>query len=863
MTSKADLVRQWSERARRALPTDSGRTEMLRRAIQGAAANEFAAGNLPQTPRPLIVRSLPTETLPQKQARWTLDLESRVGRHDLTWGEPYGPSADWTRGAMLGNGDLGVAVHGFPDNLSMVFGKTDLWDRRDPGRGFLPQCTFAELRRCYESQDEEEYLRLAATLPTYPLPCFMPAGVLRLRVAEAAINARCSQHHNLYRATSETTFLPAGQYQQGQRARGAPTTIRALVSQPHEVLLTRLTPGVYPLGPVGIEYSRSPEADVPAPEVSVADSTLLLRYRLPAGDSYVIGIRGDHDLNWQQAGHRFLGDVDLADGELVIYSTVVTELDAQDPAALAGSRLQTAVEDGADEVEKRHAEWWRFYWNRGYVAIDDEDAERGWYRALYICGSCLRAGKHSPGLQGAWIKEHQPAWRADYHANLNIQATYWSCFTANRLDLVEPLLAFYLSILPRCQRDTREFFEMEGSYLPHSCDVFGNPTGNATVLPLLASMSPACWLASLFWDYYEYSGDLDYLQEWGYPLLREVTRFSEDYLSFHDDRGRIAPSICWEVNTGSLEGWGVNSQYDLAAVRRLWELTLAAAEILGNDTSDRGRWTRRLARLPDFPVDVETNAWKAFEDKPPLFKKAHGPWLTCPVFPFEQVSLYHGSRQWYERAVAAAHQEREHGISLFDMERDWCGYFTANAVRLGLPEEAQRLARIAAEPTLGFRRSWENPKFMVDHAPGMGRALNDMLLLSLGGTIHLFPGVPRDVSARFHSLRTAGAFLITSEKRGSEIPYAVVHSLAGQNLRIASPFGEGEPLLVRLRCLDNGEVVFEAMVCRFSRQDAKTVDLAADQSGRWTLETPTKAGATYILERSDRPVETVEMEAID
>ena len=119
------------------------------------------------------------------------------------------------------------------------------------------------------------------------------------------------------------------------------------------------------------------------------------------------------------------------------------------------------------------------------------------------------------------------------------------------------------------------------------------------------------------------------------------------------------------------------------------------------------------------------------------------------------------------------------------------------------------------------------------------------------------------MTARFHSLRTAGAFLVTSEKRGSEILYAVIYSLAGQHLRIASPFGEGEPLQVRLRCVDNDQVEVEATVCRFSRQDAETVDLAADQSGRWTLETPTKAGATYILERSDRPVETVETEAID
>ena len=138
MSSKADLIRQWSERSRQALPAGSGRLEMLHRAIEGAAANEFGGGGDSRTPRP-IVRSLPTEVLEQKHARWTLDLESRVGRHDLIWGEPHGPSADWTRGAMLGNGDLGVAVYGFPDNLSMVFGKTDLWDRRDPGRGFLPQ----------------------------------------------------------------------------------------------------------------------------------------------------------------------------------------------------------------------------------------------------------------------------------------------------------------------------------------------------------------------------------------------------------------------------------------------------------------------------------------------------------------------------------------------------------------------------------------------------------------------------------------------------------------------------------------------------------------------------------------------------
>ena len=78
-------------------------------------------------------------------------------------------------------------------------------------------------------------------------------------------------------------------------------------------------------------------------------------------------------------------------------------------------------------------------------------------------------------------------------------------------------------------------------------------------------------------------------------------------------------------------------------------------------------------------------------------------------------------------------------------------------------------------PTFGLRRSGDDSKFMVDHAPGMGRALNDMLLSGLGGHTP-FSGCTRTTSARFHSFRTEGAFLVSAEKRGSEIVYAIIES---------------------------------------------------------------------------------------
>ena len=758
---------------------------------------------------------------------------------------------------MLGNGDLGAAVFGYPDNYTLALGKADLWDRRDPGRGFLPEGTFADVRRCFEQQDEEEYDRLSATLPTCRLPTLMPAGVLRLRVAEAAINSSCSQRLSLFTGISTTSFLPTGQYVQTQRSRGESTQIRTLVSLPHDVLALRLIPGAYPLGPVGMEYSRSPTPEVPAPDIQPDGPVALLRYRLPAGDSYVVALSVDGaEIEWQTAGHRLVGDgeVPAAGEELVVYATLVSETDTADPLDLARQRLERAAAAGIGAVEAGHRKWWSSFWERTHAFIDDDGAERGFYRGTYLCGSCLRPGKQSPGLQGAWVKENHPAWRADFHGNINMQALYWGCFTGNRPDLVEPLLAYYLSILPRCRRHTREYFQMDGVYLPHACDIFGNPLGNTSVLNLLTSMTPSCWLASMFWDHFAYTQDRRFLEEIAYPLLREVTHFTEDYVSIDaQDKVTIAPSIQWE--TGSkLEGWGVNSQYDLAALRRLWQVTLQAAEILGTDSEERGRWQRRLAGMPDFPQDGGSGGWKAFADKPPIHASGHGPWLTCPVFPFEQVSLYHGPRSWYRQALASHRDEEAHGSPL----PAWCGgYGVGIAARLGLRELALELARMEAGPTFSLG-SWESPIIQVDHAPGMSRALGDLLLLTLGGVIHLFPGVPGPVSAWFHSLRAEGAFLVTAEKRGREVAYALLHSLSGSRLRLASPFGNGEPVPLRLRCLVDGGTVVAGEYRRISDEEAAEVELAADSSRTWVVETDTAPGMTYVLERQDQPLEAIE-----
>jgi hypothetical protein len=70
----------------------------------------------------------------------------------------------------------------------------------------------------------------------------------------------------------------------------------------------------------------------------------------------------------------------------------------------------------------------------------------------------------------------------------------------------------------------------------------------------------------------------------------------------------------------------------------------------------------------------------------------------------------------------------------------------------------------------------------------MCRMLADFMVLDLGGVLHIFFGIPRDVPARFFSLRSPGGFLVTAEKRGALPDYLLVHPTAAATLRLANPW---------------------------------------------------------------------------
>ena len=755
-----------------------------------------------KVPASLASGRLPRQSLSARRTRFSIDLAQLLDRHDMVWGAPQGPPADWRAGAPVGNGDFGAMIYGYPDAMGFVLGKSDVWNRQnDEGSQFIGE-TFDAYRRTFFDDDEQGFERLrreARASYCDELPHLTTCGRLILHLDEGGVIASCTLRASLRSGGASLTWSGPG-----TRAE-----VRALVSRRFQVLYVEFTrDGENPdAEKVHWELGRPLLPRNPAPAASAEDGVCLLTQHFAAGGSYSVGVAALAGHCSAAAHEGRLAGVwapgDRGVGALIL--TVVSSDDAADTELEARRRLDRAARAGAPVIVEEHLRWWRHYWRRGLASVGAEAVERGYYRSLYLAGSALEAGKQSPGLQGPWVGENVPPWNADFHSNVNIQCVYWGMFANNRLDLVEPYLRHYHRTAAAARRDAARYFRMRGLRFPHGGSFGGNETTQPDYQTLGTDPSASSWVTQLFWQYYEYSRDRAFLDEVAYPLLRDVALFFTDYLVWDEERRRwiIAPSVHFEAGGRGFRAWGRNSLYAQAMFRGAFQRAIAAAGILERDPELVEEWRERLERLAPPPTTPQ-GYWKAWEDQEPYYRDHN--YLLPLAFPAELVSQWHGPREWYEQARRTWKHLQESGQSCFSGEMGFGGQGLCELLRIGEVETAFARAHYPDEEEAfarnGAVRLWAPGIFQMDHGPGMCRVLADMMLTGLDGVLHLFPGIPAGVPARFHSLRAPGAFLVSAERRTDEVDYVLVRALAGGTLRLENPWPSAR---VAVAGLEGGE----------------------------------------------------------
>ncbi len=444
----------------------------------------------------------------------------------------------------------------------------------------------------------------------------------------------------------------------------------------------------------------------------------------------------------------------------------------------------------------QHNKWWKSYWSRSSVTIEDTVLMKAYYQGLYTMAACSRDPKFPPGIFG-WTTTDSPAWNGDYHLNYNFQAPFYGLYAANHLQQGAPHDAPLIDFMPRGEWYAKNVTHTRGILYPVGIGPLGiEVTRNFAVGGyqkkgdieqeglFYGQRSNAAYGLVNMAQYWRCTYDKKYGKKI-YPYALAVVNFWEDYLTYENGRYVIYDDA---IHEGS--GKDKNPVLSLGLIRNAFELIIDLSSALQADEDRQRKWKDILSKLSAFPVQIR-----------------HGK----KVFRYTE----EGVDWWDDNGLGIQHIYPANAITLSSNEdvltvaRNTIGemqrwqdmntgssFFMA-AIRVGfdssvIMDELHKYA-LHTHPN-GFQL--RNPHG-IENSCTVANALNEMLCMSAGNIIRLFRVFPRNQNAGFKNIRAWGAFLVSSRLIDGVIQDVTIFSERGNPCVIMNPWPGKKVLVVR------------------------------------------------------------------
>lgn len=109
----------------------------------------------------------------------------------------------------------------------------------------------------------------------------------------------------------------------------------------------------------------------------------------------------------------------------------------------------------------------------------------------------------------------------------------------------------------------------------------------------------------------------------------------------------------------------------------------------------------------------------------------------------------------------------------------------------------------------GYSRMTYKP-FTLEGNFAFASAIQEMLIQSHTGVVKLFPAIPSDwQDVSFNTLRTYGAFLVSSSMENGEVRQVEVVSEEGGELILENPFSDAEFMADKEYTIDGKHIIFK------------------------------------------------------
>ena len=423
-----------------------------------------------------------------------------------------------------------------------------------------------------------------------------------------------------------------------------------------------------------------------------------------------------------------------------------------------------------------HRLWWRNFWNRSYLipsgsaAADSVAQAYILQRYLSACagrgvlpikfnGSLFNVGGTDEQLDVTYNADYR-RWGGPYWFQ-NTRLVYWPMLESGDFEMMAPLFRMYLNNLPFAKDRTSTYFDHGGAFFPetqyfwgaYTQDNYGwqdqreeaglsDKTGTTLNQYIRYHYDGALELTALMLDYYFYTGQDGFLYDTLLPLSNEIIGFYQQHYP-RDEQGELLV-------------------YPAQALETYWDVENPTPVIAGL------RWTLgELLRIPHHKLDsLDIESWQAFLDdlpKIPVGEK-NGQRLILPA----EDTLQSSRTNIENPELYAIFPFRIYGIGGEDLtlavrtfksrqirgNRGWYQDET-QAAYLGLAEEAKNglVKRVLLKHQDSRFTVFWGPNFDwipdQDHGGNLLKALQVMMIQTVGDSILLMPAWPKTWNAEF------------------------------------------------------------------------------------------------------------------